>query len=55
VIPREGVWDELGYDDAKKDTLRGYFETESQDPYLAKLNAKGAVSGAASAVTGGGA
>jgi len=53
VIPREGVWDELGYDEAKKDTLRGYFTTESQDPYLATIAAKGAVNVAAT--TGGGA
>ena len=53
VLSREGVWDELGWSDARKDKERGYFETESQDPYLARLDAKGAVNVAAT--TGGGA
>ena len=55
VIARESVQDEMGWSQAKKDRDRAYREAESQDPYLARLDAKGAVSGAASAVTGGGA
>jgi len=56
VLSREGVWDELGWSEARKNKERDYFDAESQDPYLARLDAKGAVSGAAaSAVTGGGA
>src|SRR5690606_21626426 len=37
ILPREGAWDELGYSEAKKSQLRGYFEAEMAggiDPYL---------------------
>lgn len=54
VLSREGVWDELGWNDARKDQERGYFEAEQQDPYLARLNAKEPADGVA-ASTGGGA
>lgn len=40
VLSREGVWDELGWSDARKDREREYFRNESQDPYLARLEAK---------------
>ena len=53
IVSREGAWDELGWSDARKDRERGYFDDEQQDPYLARLDAKGTVNVAA--VTGGGA
>ena len=37
ILPREGAWDELGYSEAKKSQLRGYFAEEMAggiDPYL---------------------
>lgn len=40
VLSREGVWDELGWSDARKDREREYFRSESTDPYLARLSAK---------------
>lgn len=54
VLSREGVWDELGWSDARKDREREYFRSEAQDPYLARLVAKDVVDGVAD-VTGGGA
>jgi hypothetical protein len=53
VISREGVQDELGWSQAKKDRDRAYRDAEQQDPYLARLDAKGTVNVAA--VAGGGA
>lgn len=53
VLSREGVWDELGWSDARKDREREYFRAEAHDPYLAQLNAKDAADVAAT--TGGGA
>jgi len=53
VIARESVQDEMGWSQAKKDRDRAYREAEQQDPYLARLDAKGAVNVAAT--TGGGA
>ena len=37
VLSREGSWDELGWNEARKDRERGYFERESEDPVLARL------------------
>jgi hypothetical protein len=54
VLSREGVWDELGWSDARKDREREYFRSEAQDPYLARLVAKDGVDGVAD-VAGGGA
>jgi Phage portal protein, SPP1 Gp6-like len=53
VIARESVQDEMGWSQAKKDRDRAYREAEQQDPYLARLDAKGTVNVAA--VAGGGA
>lgn len=53
VLSREGVWDELGWSDARKDREREYFTREAQDPYLARLEAKEPVDVAD--ITGGGA
>ena len=53
VIARESVQDELGWSQAKKDRDREYRDAESQDPYLARLDAKEPVNVAAT--TGGGA
>ena len=53
VIARESVQDEMGWSQAKKDRDRAYRDAESQDPYLARLDAKGAVNVAAA--SGGGA
>ena len=53
VISRESVQDEMGWSQAKKDRDRSYREAEQQDPYLARLDAKGTVNVAA--VAGGGA
>jgi len=53
VIARESVQDEMGWSQAKKDRDRAYREAESQDPYLARLDAKEPVNVAAA--TGGGA
>ena len=40
LISREGAWDELGWDDARKDQERGYFERELNDPTVQALSAK---------------
>ena len=37
VLSREGVWDELGWSEARKDREREYFQTEAQDPVLERL------------------
>lgn len=34
VLSREGVWDEMGWDEARKDRERGYFDAELNDPAL---------------------
>lgn len=34
LISREGAWDEMGWDDARKDKERGYFAKEANDPLL---------------------
>lgn len=52
IVSREGAWDELGWSDARKDRERGYFDSEQQDPYLARLDAKGTVNVAAVAGVG---
>ncbi|MGB7238285.1 MAG: phage portal protein, partial [Rhodococcus sp. (in: high G+C Gram-positive bacteria)] len=38
VYSREGSWDELGWDEARKNRERRYFEAESADPVLDRLN-----------------
>lgn len=40
VLSREGAWDELGWSEARKERERGYFDAESDDPYLASLEKK---------------
>ena len=37
LISREGAWDELGWDDARKATERGYLREEETDPDLLRL------------------
>jgi hypothetical protein len=45
ILSREGVWDELDWSEARKDREREYFAKQSQDPYLARLDAKDAADG----------
>lgn len=40
IISREGAWDELGWDDARKEQERNYFEQQAKVPGLEELNAK---------------
>ena len=40
LISREGVWDQLGWDDVRKDQERAYFLEELNDPLFAALDAK---------------
>lgn len=40
LISREGAWDELGWDDARKAQEREYFDREDRDPELERLLAK---------------
>ena len=40
LISREGAWDELGWDDARKDQERAYFERELFDPTIEAIGAK---------------
>lgn len=47
VLSREGTWDELGWDEARKDRERAYFAAEQTDPAMERLAA--AMSGADSA------
>jgi hypothetical protein len=37
VMSREGSWDELGWDEARKDRERGYFKDQERDPQLDEL------------------
>lgn len=37
ILPREGAWDELGYSEARKEQLRGYFASEAADPTLERI------------------
>ncbi|WP_084721750.1 phage portal protein [Rhodococcus marinonascens] len=37
VLSREGSWDEMGWDEPRKDRERRHFEQESQDPILERL------------------
>lgn len=39
VLSREGSWDEMNWDDARKDRERAYFAAEAQDPALDRLSA----------------
>lgn len=34
ILSREGSWDEMGWDDARKDRERAYFAAEANDPLL---------------------
>lgn len=34
LLSREGAWDEMGWDEARKDRERSYFEAEAQDPLV---------------------
>lgn len=36
LVSREGVWDELGWSDARKKTERAYLEQEANDPLLSQ-------------------
>lgn len=37
IVSREGVWDELGWSEARKDRERRYFEREALDPIAAQI------------------
>ena len=37
LLSREGAWDEMGWDEARKDRERAYFAAEAEDPFLAGL------------------
>ena len=37
ILSREGVWDELGWDEARKDRERGYFAAEAADPLIDRI------------------
>lgn len=37
ILSREGSWDELGWDETRKDRERAYFATEAEDPVLRKI------------------
>lgn len=37
VLSREGSWDEMGWNEARKERERRYFESEADDPVLARL------------------
>lgn len=39
ILSREGAWDELGWDEPRKDRERAYFEAERRDPTLEKVAA----------------
>ena len=60
ILSREGVWDEMGWDEARKDRERGYIAAEAADPLIEGLmrevrgagarGVTGAVQGGAAAV-----
>lgn len=37
IMSREGVWDEMGWDEPRKDRERSYFEKEQADPTIAAV------------------
>ena len=37
VVSREGVWDEMGWDEARKDREKQYLEAEAADPLTAQI------------------
>ena len=37
LLSREGAWDEMGWDEARKDRERAYFAAEAEDPLIAGL------------------
>lgn len=47
VLSREGVWDELGFSEARKAKERAYWDAENSDPYLQDLGEKDEVANAA--------
>lgn len=40
LLSREGAWDELGWDDSRKDQEREYFRAEAEDPALDSMMEK---------------
>ena len=40
IISREGAWDEMGWDDARKQQERGYFEEQDRLPEYVRLEDK---------------
>lgn len=55
ILSREGSWDELGWDEARKDRERAYFEAEQRDPILEKIAANRAAAAATQDLNGAGA
>lgn len=53
ILSREGAWDELGWDEARKDRERAYFEAEQRDPILEKIGANRAAAAALNNADGG--
>ena len=51
ILSREGVWDELGWDEARKDRERAYFAAEAADPAIDRIMR--GISDAAAPTTGG--
>ena len=37
ILSREGVWDEMGWDEARKDRERGYIAAEAADPAIDRI------------------
>lgn len=37
ILSKEGAWDELGWDEARKDRERSYFDAEAADPTIAQV------------------
>lgn len=37
LVSREGVWDEMGWDEARKDRERGYLAAEAEDPAIDRI------------------
>lgn len=37
ILSREGVWDEMGWDEARKDRERAYFAAEAEDPVMSQI------------------
>lgn len=54
VLSREGVWDELGFSEARKAKERAYWDAENSDPYLQDLGEKNEVADALAITAGSG-